>query len=87
MVVGDDKAGSVNDEARTGALYAALAGVGHAGFRTRLLAGDIDGDNGRAHGLHQISKAGGWRGAVKIDRRGNRCRHVLRLHGKAGKRG
>ena len=87
MVIGHDEAGGINDEARTRALHAALAGVGHAHFAARLLAGNIDGDNGRADRLHKLSKAGGRRGAVKGDRRGNRRRGILRVHGKAGQRG
>ena len=87
MVIGHDEAGGINDEARTRALHAALAGVGHARLSARLLAGNIDGDNGRADRLHKLSKAGGRRGAVKGDRRGNRRRGILRVHGKAGQRG
>ena len=87
MVIGHDEACGINDEARTGALRAALAGVGHAHFCAWRLAGNIDGDNGRTHGLHQLGKAGSWCGAVKGDRRGNRRRGILCVHGKAGQRG
>ena len=87
MVIGHDETGGINDEARTRALHAALAGVGHAHFRAWRLAGNIDGDNGRAHGLHQLGKAGSGCGAVKGDRRGNRGGGILCVHGKAGQRG